>query len=49
MTLYDLRSGVEEVKWDNMRKSVGELNVATYTDEELHSHFFKLRSPLSFS
>jgi hypothetical protein len=23
--LYDLRSDVEEVKWDNMRKSVGEL------------------------
>jgi hypothetical protein len=26
VTLYDLRSDVEEVKWDNMRKSVGELN-----------------------
>jgi hypothetical protein len=25
VTLYDLRSDVEEVKWDNMRKSVGEL------------------------
>ena len=24
VTLYDLRSDVEEVKWDNMRKSVGE-------------------------
>jgi hypothetical protein len=25
VTLYDLRSDIEEVKWDNMRKSVGEL------------------------
>ncbi|KAI0002968.1 hypothetical protein BJV74DRAFT_876366 [Russula compacta] len=25
VTLYDLRSGVEEVKWDNMRKSVATL------------------------
>ena len=25
VTLYDLRSDMEEVKWDNMRKSVGEL------------------------
>ena len=24
VTLYDLRSDMEEVKWDNMRKSVGE-------------------------
>ena len=23
VTLYDMRSDVEEVKWDNMRKSVG--------------------------
>ena len=26
VTLYDLRSDVEEVKWDNMRKSVGGLD-----------------------
>ncbi len=23
VTLYDMRSDIEEVKWDNMRKSVG--------------------------
>jgi hypothetical protein len=30
VTLYDLRSDVEEVKWDNMRKSVGGLIVASF-------------------
>ena len=30
--LYDMRSGVEEVKWDNMRKSVGELFFAFLGD-----------------
>ena len=39
MTLYDLRSDVEEVKWDNMRKSVGELNFVPF-DGEPQSHLF---------
>jgi hypothetical protein len=30
--LYDMRSGVEEVKWDNMRKSVGELVFSFFGD-----------------
>jgi hypothetical protein len=28
--LYDMRSGVEEAKWDNMRKSVGGLIFASF-------------------
>ena len=30
VSLYDMRSDVEEVKWDNMRKSVGELIFASF-------------------
>lgn len=30
--LYDMRSGVEEVKWDNMRKSVGGLLFEFFDD-----------------
>jgi hypothetical protein len=32
VTLYDLRSDVEEVKWDNMRKSVGRSIFAFFGD-----------------
>jgi hypothetical protein len=46
VTLYDLRSDIEEVKWDNMRKSVGESKISFF-DESLYSHLFKLRSPPS--
>ncbi len=37
VSLYDLRSDMEEVKWDNMRKSVGELNFTAF-DDTLDSH-----------
>jgi hypothetical protein len=46
VTLYDLRSDMEEVKWDNMRKSVGELNLAVF-DDTSDSHLLKLRLPPS--
>jgi hypothetical protein len=32
VTLYDMRSDIEEVKWDNMRKSVGELSSSLFDD-----------------
>ena len=44
--LYDMRSGVEEVKWDNMRKSVGELFFAFFGDRPSY-RFHQLPLPPS--
>jgi len=48
VTVYDLRSGVEEVKWDNMRKSVATLTAFLFVivvAMELHPRYESLPTP----